>query len=160
MIFIRFFIWFKFCYTTSIPSTLWQERCRIIRTDAITIFLMLSCCWATLSHSKCFMVRLLHLHNYCHITSWLILSVSLSNQSKIWYAYKNIMHAHANFTFVIASGQKYLIKVPSVISPFLLASFIRCCEYFISHRSIIYQQFYFSLNGRQNKWHRKSKQRQ
>lgn len=160
MIFIWFLIRFKFCYTTSIPSTFWQERCWSIRTDAITIFLMLSCYWATFSHSKCFMVKLLHLHNYCHIISWLILSVSLPNQSKVWYAYKNIMHALANFTFVIASGQKYLIKLPSVISPSLLASFIHCSEYFISHRSITYQQFYFSLNGRQNKWHRKSKQRQ
>lgn len=65
-----------------------------------------------------------------------------------------------DFTFVIVSGQKDLIKLPSVISPSLAASFIYSSAYFIWHSSIVYQQFYFSLNGRQNKtsnWESQSK---
>lgn len=130
---------------------LWQERCQGIRTDIITTFFMLTCYWATFSPLKCFMVKLLYLHNYCHITSQSILCVPLPNQSKIWYLYKNITHDHIDFTFIIASGQRDMIKLPSVISPSLPASFIHNCKYFISHSSIVYQQFYFSLTGRQKK---------
>lgn len=77
------------------------------------------------------MVKLLYLHNYCHITSQSILCVSLPNQSKIWYVYKNITYDYTDFTFIIASGQRYMIKLPSVISPSLPASLIHNSEHFL-----------------------------
>lgn len=144
-------MWFNFFYTTSIPITLWQERCQGNRTDVLTTFLVLTCYWGPFLHFKCFMVKLLHSHNYCHITSQSVLSVSLPNQSKLWHSYKNITHDHTDFMFVIVSGQKDLIKLPSVISPSLPVSFTDSSAYFIWHSSIVYQQFYFSMNGRQNK---------
>lgn len=77
------------------------------------------------------MVELLYLHNYCHITSQSILCVSLLNQSKIRYVYKNITHDYTDFTFIIASGQRYMIKLPSVISPSLPASLMHNFEHFL-----------------------------
>lgn len=56
-----------------------------------------------------------------------------------------------DFTFIIASGQTDMIKSPSVISPSLPASFIHNSKYFISHRSIVYQEFYFLWLGDKRK---------
>lgn len=64
-----------------------------------------------------------------------------------------IMH-----TFIIASDQGDMMKLLPVISLFLPASFIHNSKYFISHSSILYQQFYFSLTERQKKINNRASQ--